>query len=74
VNRARVAVEQLAEVRLAQPSVDAMADLDAQGLGNQRRTTEPPREIHLSEAALAEQSLDLVLQLRFGTGDDLTDV
>ena len=40
-NRARVAVEQPSEVGLAQPSVDVAADLDADRLGNERRTAEP---------------------------------
>ena len=34
--RARVIVEQVAEVGFAQPSVDARADLDAHGLGHDR--------------------------------------
>ena len=41
-DRARMAVEQLAEVGLAQPAVDARADLDADRLRH-HRSTRPSR-------------------------------
>ena len=58
-------VEQLAEVGLAQPAVDARADLDADRRGHDGRTAEALREIDLPEAALADQPLDAIAQLRF---------
>ena len=70
-NRARMSVEQLAEVRLAQPAVDARADLDADDLRDDRRAAEPRGEIDLTEAALAEQPFDAVLEPRFRAADDL---
>ena len=70
-NRARMRVEQLAEVRLAQPAVDAAADLDADRLRHHRRAADPPGEIDLAEAAFAEQPLDAVPQPGFRAGDDL---
>ena len=65
-------VEQLAEVRLAQPAVDSRADLDAEDLGNVPRPPEPAGEIHLAEPALAEQALDCVLEGRFRAFDDVS--
>ena len=70
-NRPRMAVQELPEVRLAQPPVDVGAHFDADVLGDDRRVTEPPREIDLAEPALAEQPLDAVPELRFRAGDDL---
>ena len=43
-------------------AVDALADLDADGRGDDARAPEPPGEIDLAEPALAEQSFDAVLQ------------
>ena len=70
-DRARVTVQQQAEVRLAQPAVDARADLDADLFGDRRGSAEPRREIGLPEAAVAEQPLDAVLQLGLGAEDHL---
>ena len=64
-DRARVAVEQLAEVRLAQPAVDVRADLDADLFGDGRRPAQPAREIDLAESALPEEPLDAVAQAPF---------
>jgi hypothetical protein len=55
-------LEQLSEVRLAQPAVDARADLDADDARHGSRFPEPPREIDLPEPALAEQAIDAVLE------------
>ena len=57
-DRARVVVEQLAEVRLAQPAVDARAHLDAQAPRDSLRAAEPGREVDLSEAPSAEEPID----------------
>ena len=67
-----MAIEQLAEVRLAQPAVDARAHLDADDLRDDRRAAEPRGEIDLAEAALAEQPLDSVPKSRFRARDDTT--
>ena len=69
-NRPRMSVQQLSEVRFAQPAVDAGAHLDADDLRYDCRAAETLREIHLAESALAKQSSDAVLKLRFGTRDD----
>src|SRR5262249_28292973 len=63
---ARMLVQQLSEVRLTQPSVDPRADLDADDLRNVGGPAEPPREIHLAEAALAVEPIDLILQSALG--------
>jgi hypothetical protein len=55
-------VQQLPEIRLPQPPVHPRAHLDADGLGDRRRAAEPPGEIDLTEPALAEQTVDAVLQ------------
>ncbi len=68
---ARVAVEQLPEVRLTQPAVDTGADLDAQHFGNVARSSEAVGEVHLTEPAFAEQPVDRVPEGRLGTFDDL---
>jgi len=69
-NRAGVVVEQLADVRFAEPAVDAAAHLDAERVRNHRRPAGPPREIHLTEAALAEQPLDAVAEPGLRAGND----
>src|SRR5262249_5926901 len=70
-DRARMPVEQLAEVGLAQPAIDVRADLDADGLRHGLRVSEAPGEIDLTKAARSEPALDRVAQARFGAGDDL---
>src|SRR5262249_42595629 len=70
-NRARVAVEQLAEIRFPHPAVNSPADLDADGFWNGAGSAEPPREIDLPEAALAKQTFDPIRQAGLGAGDDL---
>ena len=70
-DRARVPVEEQAEVGLAQPAVDARADLDADLLGDRRRPAAPRRQVGLPEAAGAEHPLDAVLQLGLGAEDHL---
>ena len=69
-NRARVLIEQLADVGLAQPAVDAAADLDADRVRDDRRAADPPREVDLTEAAFAEQPLDAVAEAGLRAGDD----
>jgi hypothetical protein len=64
---ALVAVEHLAEVGLAQPAVLARADLDAHGRRHHRRPSDPPREVRFAKSAGANHPVDLVLQVRFGT-------
>ena len=64
-------VEQLAEVGLAQPAVDARADLDAHGLGNDRRVSEPPCQVDLAESAFADQPFGAILKVGLRTFDDL---
>ena len=66
-----MSVEQLAEVGLAQPAVDARAHLHAHGLGNDRRVAEPRGEIDLAESAFANQALGPISKLGFRTLDDL---
>src|SRR5439155_24415990 len=70
-DRARMAVEQLSKVRLAQPSIGAHTDLDADELGDVGRSTEPRCEEDLTEAALAEQALNPVRNSGFGADDGL---
>jgi hypothetical protein len=49
------------------------ADLDADSLGDERRSPAPCCEIHLTETALSEQALNLVFEPRLRAGDDLPD-
>jgi hypothetical protein len=65
-----MAIEQLAEVGLAQPAVDARTHLDADDLRDDRGAAEPRGEIDLTEAPFAEQTFDAVLQARLWTRDD----
>ena len=62
-DRARMPVQQLAEVRLAQPAIDMWADLDADACRHHGGTSKAVGEINLAEAALPEQAIDLVTQL-----------
>ena len=55
--RARLAAEQLGEVRLAEPRREALADLDAHLLG-QPVPRSGRREIDLAEAAFADQPVE----------------
>ena len=71
-DRAGMAVEQLPDVRLTQPPVDAAADLDADGGGNGGRACRADGQIHLAEPALAEQLFDPVPEARFRADDRLT--
>jgi hypothetical protein len=64
-------VEQLAEVRFAEPAVDARADLDAEDLWDVAGPSLPAGEIHLPEAAFAEQPIDGVGKARFRALHDL---
>ena len=63
--RARLAEKQLGEVRFAQPAGEPVADLDADLLGEA-----VPRhrrgEVHLAEAALADEPIELVAAPRLG--------
>ena len=68
-DRPRVPLEQLAEVRLADPGLDAAADLDADGGRDGRRSTDAPRGVDLAVAALADQAIDPIVQTRFDAGD-----
>jgi hypothetical protein len=67
----RVIVEELAEVGLAQPAVDAQAHLDAYGFRDRRRPALARREIDLAVAALADQGLGAVPQQCFRARHDL---
>ncbi len=73
-NRARMVVEQLAEVRLAQPSVDPRADLETHRGRDDRRLSKPRCEIHLSEAPFTDQPLGAVAEMGFRTLDHLARV
>ena len=64
-DRARVRIQQLAEVGLAQPAVHPAADLDADFRRDDRRAADPSREVDLAEAAFAEKPPDLILQTGF---------
>jgi len=57
--RARLAAEQLGEVRLAQPAGHAVRDLDAD-LGRQRSRRLRRREVDLAEAALADEAIQAI--------------
>src|SRR5688572_27671528 len=70
-NRPRVAVEQLSEVRLAQPPADARAYFDADKLRDHQRSREPTGEVYLAESAFPEQPFDAIPEPGFRTGDDL---
>ena len=67
--RAGVVIEQLAEVGLAQPAVDAAADLDAKVLGYRVRAADASREIDLAETALAEQAIDAISEPGLRAGE-----
>ena len=63
--RAGLAVQELGEVRLAQPRGEALGDLDA----HLRRESAPRRgrgKVHLPEAALAEQLVQVVRPVALG--------
>src|SRR4029453_317012 len=68
---ARMFLEQWPEIRLAQPAVDARADLDADDPGNGSRFPEPPREIDLSKPTLPEQTIDAVLEPTLGAEEEV---
>jgi hypothetical protein len=70
-DRARMIVEQAAEIRLAHPAVDVRADLDANDVRHRVRVPIAMRQEHLAEATLPEQALDAVAQLRFRTVHEL---
>ena len=55
-------VEELSEIRLAQPAVHALADLHADGLRHRRRSPLAYGEVDLTEAALADQARDAIAQ------------
>jgi hypothetical protein len=67
-----VPVEQLPEVRFAQPTVDVRADLDAERVGHRRRPPERAREEDLTEATGADEALDTVAETGLGAADDLS--
>src|SRR5207249_10355188 len=66
-----MSVEQLPEVRFAQPSVDAFAGLDADDSGDDGRTPEPRGQVRLAEASFTDQPIDPILETCLGTGDGL---
>jgi hypothetical protein len=68
---ARMTVEQLPDVRLTQPAVDAARGLDAYRAGHHGRSAEPSRQVHLPESSLAEEALDAVLEAGFRADDRL---
>jgi hypothetical protein len=65
-------VQQLAEVGLAQPAVDPVADLDAHRVRHDRGAPDPAGEIDLAEAAFADQPFDPVAQPGLGADDDFS--
>src|SRR5262245_23744157 len=69
-----VAIEQLTEVRFPQPPIDTLTHLDAHDFGHESRAAAPSGQIHLAEATLPEETLDLVCELRFRAADDLRDL
>jgi hypothetical protein len=64
-------LQQLSEVRFAQPAIDPRADLDAYGARHVRRTPKSPGEVDLPETALAQKALNPILKICFGAADDL---
>jgi len=72
-NRTRMAVQQLPEVRLAQPAVNSRACLDTDDLRDGGRAADARGEVDLAEAAFAEQALDLVAEPCFRALDDFAD-
>src|SRR5439155_17036492 len=70
-DRARVTVQELPEVGLPEPTVDAFAGLDAHGRRDDPRPSETPGEVGLAEPALAEQPLDAIAETRLRARDDL---
>src|SRR4029078_4856440 len=71
-DRTRMCIEELTEVGFAEPAVDPLAGLDADGLGHRRRGSEPRREKHLAESAFAEPALDAIVHAALGTDDGLS--
>ena len=65
LDRPGMTVQQLAEIGFAQPPISPGADLDADDLGHNRRAPGSPRQVDLTEAALAEKSFDGVVETRF---------
>src|SRR5262249_42581260 len=70
-DRPRVVVQELAEVRLAQPAVDVLAHLDADDRGHDQGAAETAGQVDLAEAALAEQALDPVAEAGLRARHDL---
>jgi hypothetical protein len=70
-DRPGMPVEQLPEVRLAQPSVDPLAGLDANDARNVPGSIEPGRQVGLPESALANQAIDAVMEPRLRADDHL---
>ena len=68
---ARVLAQLLSEVGLTQPAIDVRAGLDAHGLRDVRGSPEAPGQIDLTEPALAEKPLDVVVQSGLRALDDL---
>ena len=68
---ARMVLQQLAEVRLPHPAVDVGADLHPHNLGHALGGSEPRGEVHVSKAALPEQTADPVAQAGVGARDHL---
>jgi hypothetical protein len=66
-----VAVQELAEVGLAHPTVDPLADLDADRGRNARQRAEPAREVRLAEPTFPEQAPHPVAHPALRAGDDL---
>src|SRR5262245_51813407 len=67
---ARVLVQQLAEVRFAQPAVDPPAGLDAHAFRNGVRPADAIGEKHLAESALADETAHTIAEARLRTGDN----
>ena len=63
-------VEQLAEIRFAQPAVLARAHFHAHHRRHDAGAADPPRQVGLPEAPLPDQPVDAILQVCFGTLHD----
>src|SRR3954471_15108520 len=67
-------VEQLTEVRLAQPAIDARADLHAHRRGNHAGLSKSSGEVDLAKPPFANQAFDPIAQVGFRTLHDAAGV
>src|SRR4029079_9744977 len=69
-DRPRMTVEELAEIRLPEPAVDAGAHLDTDLIRHRDRSIPASGEIDLPESALSAQSFDSIAKSRFRADHD----